>query len=472
MGLVLLGILAGAGWPAAAMGASDYILAPNGRRVPVAKTYTLDRVQIFFGKEVGPLASPSHMVIDREDNIYLADSGNNRVLKFNADWEIQLVITEADGRPLRNPQGLYVDEYGYIFIADTDNNRIVNIAPTGEYVESFVKPESALYDSRYAFRPMRLSIDPVGQIYMINLEDYHGFVILDAENNFRGYVAPTRLPYSFLDKLIEYFATPEQKERLAKRMPPIHSSLSICERGTIYSTTRRTGIDQLKRFSNIGVNIFPKQGSSFGETRGDYVLRRFGVEVLEPDFVDLAVDPMGVISLLDRTTGKVYQYDNDGMLLGVFAGKGTWGGKFISPVSIAQDSRGALHVLDSHSGAIHVFQPTAFIRKVHDALALYYAGKYEEAVGPWQEILAIDPNYSVAHIGMGKAYMKQERWQEAMDAYKAADDRTGYSAAFREIRKAFFRQYFGLLLLLAMVLLAGAARGFVLLRKAQRSQGT
>ena len=61
----------------------------------------------------------------------------------------------------------------------------------------------------------------------------------------------------------------------------------------------------------------------------------------------------------------------------------------------------------------------------------------------WQQVLAIDANYSLAHKGMGKLYYKEERWKESMEEYRLAEDKAGYSKAFQEYRHQMFRRYFG-----------------------------
>src|SRR5690554_389006 len=113
--------------PAFAFDEYNYILDSNYRRVPIATAYTTEKVQIFFGDEIGPLSNPQDMFVDNNDNIYIVDTGKNRVIKFNPQWEAQLVVTQANGIELNNPNGIYVDEDEHMFIADTNNNRILHL---------------------------------------------------------------------------------------------------------------------------------------------------------------------------------------------------------------------------------------------------------------------------------------------------------------------------------------------------------
>jgi sugar lactone lactonase YvrE/predicted secreted protein len=82
------------------------------------------------------LNSPSGVVIDVAGNIYIADTGNNRVRKINAATGIITTVagngTEtfsgdggaADGAGMYGPYGLVLDGAGDLFIADVFHNRI------------------------------------------------------------------------------------------------------------------------------------------------------------------------------------------------------------------------------------------------------------------------------------------------------------------------------------------------------------
>ena len=146
--------------------------------------------------------------------------------------------------------------------------------------------------------------------------------------------------------------------------------------------------------------------------------------------------------MVDRITGLIYQYDQEGNLLCTFGGIGTVGGLFQIPVSIDHDSEGFLYVLDYNTGSITVFKPTHFIKLIHQAVTLHGEGRYAEALDYWQQALEIDSNYALAHQGVAKVMGKQENWEDALASYYLADDKVGYSEAFAEYRHETFRQHF------------------------------
>jgi DNA-binding beta-propeller fold protein YncE len=64
--------------------------------------------------------------VDKNGFIYIADSGNNRIQKFDnsgqfiAKWGGE---GAGDGQ-LNYPSGIVIDSRGYVYVAERDNNRI------------------------------------------------------------------------------------------------------------------------------------------------------------------------------------------------------------------------------------------------------------------------------------------------------------------------------------------------------------
>jgi hypothetical protein len=85
-----------------------------------------------------PFSNPMGLTIDGYDNVYIADTGNNRIVQarlYNATYSQNIVYvsstTAFGGSPLNLPNGLGVDASGNLFIADTGNRRIVEYSVTG-----------------------------------------------------------------------------------------------------------------------------------------------------------------------------------------------------------------------------------------------------------------------------------------------------------------------------------------------------
>jgi DNA-binding beta-propeller fold protein YncE len=427
----------------------DYVLNAEGRKIPIPVTYNAILQKNYFGSEIGQLSRPSDIFIDKKDNIYITDAGQNRIILTDNKMSKYKQLNNFSGETLKNPGGIYVYDNGNMLIADTDNGRLLLVSPDGTLIKKYNKPVSTLYDNSYAFRPLKVYVNLIGQIYIINKDDYHGFIVIDEKNEFKGYVAPTKLPFDLRDKIISMFTTQAQKDKLGQKKPPMHTNFLIDDENSIYVTTLRAETAQLQRFSTVGKNIFPNQGF-FGEKNADYVLKYYGKDFIVPEFTDLCVDPNGVVSILDSVSGRIYQYDNEGNILMVFGGTGTWKGKFIGATSLALDSAGNIFVIDSTQSTVTQFKPTNFTETVHTALKLYYNGNYDESVKYWKQVLDMNPTYPMAHAGMGDAYLHNEQYGIAMNEFKLAGNVQGYSDSFDQylllmIRKNFAFVFVGII---------------------------
>jgi uncharacterized protein (TIGR03437 family) len=88
------------------------------------------------------LYTPNGIAVDRAGNLYIVDTGNNRVRKVTSNGAMSTVAgggpggVLGDGGPainamLDDPFGVAVDAAGNLYIADTGNNRIRKVTPAG-----------------------------------------------------------------------------------------------------------------------------------------------------------------------------------------------------------------------------------------------------------------------------------------------------------------------------------------------------
>ena len=78
------------------------------------------------GSGDGQLNGPGGIAVDSAGNIYVADTGNNRVQKFGKSGQFLTKwgsIGSANGQ-FHRPEGIAVDSNGNVFVADADNHRV------------------------------------------------------------------------------------------------------------------------------------------------------------------------------------------------------------------------------------------------------------------------------------------------------------------------------------------------------------
>ncbi len=102
------------------------------------KLYTLDTV--LGGKGSGPdeLDDPEGICVGPGDNLYIADTNNNRIQVWTSDGKpVKSIGTFGISAMWRNdpqfdhPEGVLALPNGQVYVADTNNNRIVMLDPNG-----------------------------------------------------------------------------------------------------------------------------------------------------------------------------------------------------------------------------------------------------------------------------------------------------------------------------------------------------
>lgn len=435
---------------------TDYVIDNDGGRLAIPKTYLVKDVVTYLGEEGGNLYEPKDIFIDKKDNIYIADSGNNRIVKL--DPEGNYAGSYTGGNTLSNPQGVFCTEFGSIFVADTGNQRLVNLDEKDQILETFVKPDSELLEASSDFSINKVCISSQGLIYVIKGQQ---FMTIDANNEFKGFVGANSLSFSLKRTLIRMFASEEQKSRMEMEEAPPFNNFVIGDTGMIYGVAA-TDSARIKKLNASGANLFPSD--YIAETIYDD--EGFGIA---PDYVDIAVDSQETISVLERNTGHICQYDRDGNLLTIFGGKGNKQGYFQNPCSLAVNSSGEIYVLDTSTGYIHIFTPTTFMEHIAGAICHYAEGEYQQALEEWEAVIATDTNYPVANMGMGQVLYKLDRPGEAMEYFALAKVQQKYGKAFADYRYAYIKaHFFQVVLVVLLVAAAAVAVLFFALKRTKR----
>lgn len=105
------------------------------------------------------LSSPWGITVAESGDIYIADTGNQRILKLNAQGAGTIVSTGT--YTLSDPRGVAVDQNGNLFIGDTFNNRVLKVSANG--VASVVSTGSITLG-----RAGAVTVDPVGNLYILD----------------------------------------------------------------------------------------------------------------------------------------------------------------------------------------------------------------------------------------------------------------------------------------------------------------
>jgi uncharacterized protein (TIGR03663 family) len=130
---------------------------------------------------------PGGIAVDKQGNIYVADTWNHRIQKFTGDgtfltaWGGFIDLGNADsandsdkGTKFYGPRGVAIGPDGNVYVADTGNKRISIFKPDGTYVREISSGKSAdKIKQGYAFNqngemnePIGVAVDAQGNVYV------------------------------------------------------------------------------------------------------------------------------------------------------------------------------------------------------------------------------------------------------------------------------------------------------------------
>lgn len=219
------------------------------------------------GKNSGQFDGINGIATDSSNNIYVVDSGNNRVEKFDSNgvYITQWGSEGTENGNFSNPRGVAVDSSGNIIVGDYNNYRIQKFSNTGEYIDQW----NAIEDSEQ-LEIFNIAVDPEDNIYIVNP---YGIEKFDNTG-------------TFVTKIASGDAIEEVKE-------PV--SIAVDSKGYVYTSSQG---DYIKMFDSDG--NFVAQWGSHGYDDGQF----FGI-------YNVAVDSSDYVYVTDVTRGQKLSINRD-----------------------------------------------------------------------------------------------------------------------------------------------------------------
>ncbi|MGE5558422.1 MAG: hypothetical protein ACM3WV_07400 [Bacillota bacterium] len=445
----------------------NYDEPPYPTILPIPSAPGYIPVDEIVAKDMGfdKMTGPGDLFLAPDGSFYVVDTGNNRIVHLDGNLKMKRIVDKFmnDGVEDRfnAPLDVFVTEEGVMYVADTENRRVVILNKNGELLRLFGKPNSSLVQKDY--KPQKIAVDKSGKIYIVENGETDGLLQVDQDGRFLGYFGANRAQITLLDRIWRLILTKEMKKHLIRVVSAEIANIAIDNSGFIYTTTCNVYDYHIKRLNRNGVDIMKHEGLA-GTLYGDFVR-----DVKPPMFSDVFVDADGNFMALNQWRGRIFVYNSLGDLLFIFggAGSGDQKGMFKVPVALVQKGD-YVYVLDQGKESITIFKITDFGKAVMKANNLYINGKYKISAEPWREVLKRDANYDLAYAGIGKAYFKVERYEDALKNFRQGYYRSGYSRAFLEYRSELLERSFDKIM---TVIIIGII-GFIALRKLKKKPGT
>lgn len=373
-----------------------------------------------FGDE--GLKGPNDMCVTEDGSIYVADTGNSRIVVGDLDGNLIQIIGEGI---LKTPKGVYVTDNKHVYVADRDAGAVFEFDETGEVLNTYTKPNSPLYGDTLEFLPIKVVVNEAGIMFIICESNTNGIVEISPTDGgtFLGYFGTNYATKSLKTILYRAILTDKQRAKMVSNIPSTPDNLAIDEKGLIYTVTRGDKESTLKRLNIAGKNIINPE-------MYDYVPAAVAVGNHDNVFMAAAM-------------GYIYEFNNEGELIFIFGGPddGTQRiGLSTLVTAIQVDSEDRIYLLDQDKCQIQVFEPTEFTDLLHESLYLYSKGRYTESKEPLEQVLEMNSMFDYANRAMGRAYYQEENFSMALKYAKLSKDYEGYSDAYWEIRNLWLKQ--------------------------------
>ena len=260
----------------------------------------------------------------------------------------------------------------------------------------------------------------------------------ESNGEFIGYVGAADVQFDFIDYIYKLISTKEQREQMQAFVPTEYNNIALDSEGFIYATLSTfkdnevMSADPIRKLNTKGTDILIRNG--YYDPVGDLQIGSGGGYSGASKFSDVTVLDNDCYYCLDMTRGRIFGYDFQGNLLYAFGGIGYREGSFKYPVAI-ENLGDSLLILDKELGSVTQMTLTEFGRLINKALDTYKVGEYDISAGYWSDVLKLNGNYDLAYIGIGRALLRQDRFQEAMEYFELKLDKKSYSKAYKLYRK-------------------------------------
>lgn len=456
---------------------ADYRYDGFGETIPAQASFTA--VENYNGRQynIGAFKNPQDLYADEETSlIYILDSGNSRIVVLNKEFELVKVIDEVKNGETKevfeSATGIFVKD-GIIYIADNTGSRVLAVDENGKVVRIVTRPDSNLLTEDIAFIPRNVIIDDIGTMYIISEKSTQGAFMIDPNGNFLGFYGRNEVNLTaeiLVQSLRRKFMTEEQRAKSSNFIPVEFANFDIDNEGFVYTVTAYAddpqNFDMIRKLNPLGDNILTGMYRIWGdEPRGNQDTT---------SYKDIAVDNDGFMYALDKTAGRIFQYDNTGYQISIFGGSGKQLGYFTEPVAVeCMDDK--VLVLDAKKNNITVFAQTTFGECLKNGMVKYNEGMPEEALEYFEELIKMDANFDFAYFAIASAYYEAGDYEHALEYAELAGTATEmYSKAKKEIRNEWMREnfsliFFGVIFLFVVIVIAGKVVNAKMTERRRRS---
>ncbi len=299
------------------------------------------------GSGGGALEKPVGVAVDSSGNVWVADTGHDRVQEFNSKGEFVREFG-AEGKEdgeFKEPRGIAVSAAGNVYVADDGNKRVQEFNSKGEFIRTIGSEGTG--EGKFE-NLVGVAVDGEGHVWTLD----RGSPVYEG-----GYV-PRVEEFTAEGVFMKQFGK-EGKEKGEFKEP---KGIAVDSKGDVWVSD--TGNERVQEFKSSGewVRAFGAEGTGNGQFE-------------KP--IGLAFDSEGDLWVADSGNDRVQRFTGEGSYLSQVGKGGNENGQFNKPEGIATSS-GKIIAADTGNNRVETWTPEH--RFVDDAKTIYYTAKEEAAV--------------------------------------------------------------------------------------------
>ncbi len=268
-----------------------------------------------IGDGNGQFIAPDSLAVDLAGNVYVSDTFNNRIQKFTSSGAFVTAwgsYGNGNGQ-FYYPRGITVDSAGNVYVVDCYNNRIQKFTSSGQFVTAWGSYGSS--NGQFGY-PLGITLDSTGNIYVADF----------GNNRIQKFTSSGQFvtAWGSLGSGDGQFSYPQ--------------GISVDSAGNVYIAD--TSNNRIQKFTSSGV--FVTSWGSQGCSNGQFKIP-----------IGITVDSIGNAYVTDNN--RIQKFTSSGAFVTAWGSQGCGNGQFEYPNGITVDSAGNAYVTDATNNSIQKF---------------------------------------------------------------------------------------------------------------------